>query len=281
MEGDEMIRFRQIHTKIWKDAWFETLTIPQKLFYIYLFSNERASLSGIYELPLRHMIFETGLSEDQITEAFQVFEAAEKAWYDDGVVLMPNLRKYHATKSWSVQKSINTDLELLRDCKLKRLYLKMFDVTEPEQDTPISPDVDDDYDGPTILTPKQSRAMTELENLVKLWAKLPKLGDSLFDDERVLLRDLLIQAVNKGRRGTAVYTYDGGTKETKLKQVVAYCNVRQVPTRVIKRCFIDEDGFWYTASYGKNKGEAPHPQNIINELEKAVTWYNERTVITR
>ncbi len=44
-----MADFRNIHTHIWKDAWFCELQPDEKLLFIYLFSNERASVCGMYE----------------------------------------------------------------------------------------------------------------------------------------------------------------------------------------------------------------------------------------
>ena len=62
-----MSEYRQIHMKIWKDAWFLDLEPDHKLLFIYLFSNERSSIAGIYELSKRIMAFETGLTSEKIT----------------------------------------------------------------------------------------------------------------------------------------------------------------------------------------------------------------------
>ena len=104
-----MRKFRQVHTKIWKDSWFCELQSSHKLFFIYLFTNELASISGIYELSKRVMQFESGLSYAEIDAAFAEFESAGKAYFRDGVVLVPSLRKYHETKSPKVQTAIRKD----------------------------------------------------------------------------------------------------------------------------------------------------------------------------
>jgi len=91
-----MANYRQIHTCIWKDAWFLDLEADHKLLWIYLFSNERANLTGLYDLHKRIIAFETGLPLDTIDAGFDAFEKAGKAYYEDGWVWVPNLIKYNA-----------------------------------------------------------------------------------------------------------------------------------------------------------------------------------------
>lgn len=123
-----MAKYRQIHVKIWKDDWFLELEPLHKLFYIYLFSNERASIAGIYELSARVMSFESGLLPAEITNAFEVFSRAGKAWYQDGIVLIPNLRKYHETRSKKIQDAIIADLKELKDGYLKDKYCEIYGI---------------------------------------------------------------------------------------------------------------------------------------------------------
>ena len=123
-----MAKYRQIHVKIWKDTWFSELSSPHKLFFVYLFSNEMASISGIYELPKRIMSFESGLSYGEIDAAFEEFSRAGKAFYEDGIVLMPGIRKYHETKSPKVQSCIMSDLSGIKDCKLKERYCGLYGI---------------------------------------------------------------------------------------------------------------------------------------------------------
>lgn len=123
-----MGNYRNIHSKIWKDDWFLELEIPHKLFFIYLFSNESASLAGIYELSIRVMSFESGLTIPEIKEAFAVFEKDDKAYYRDGVVWIRNFRKYHNYTSSKVMTRIEKDLEQLKDCELKRIYCELYGI---------------------------------------------------------------------------------------------------------------------------------------------------------
>lgn len=114
--------FRQIHTRIWSDVWFQDLLPEEKLLFIYLFSNEHASICGLYELSLKTMGFETGLRPDAISLALHRFEQAGKAFYSAPYVWVPNLRKYNENPSPKVQARIAKELAGIPDCTLKRRY---------------------------------------------------------------------------------------------------------------------------------------------------------------
>lgn len=123
-----MAKYRQVHTKIWKDEWFGELSPQHKLFFVYLFTNELASISGLYELPKRVMSFESGLSYGEIDTAFIEFSRAGKAYYDDSVVWVVNLRKYHETSSPKVQSCIQKDIDAVKDCEMKKKYLDSYGI---------------------------------------------------------------------------------------------------------------------------------------------------------
>jgi hypothetical protein len=115
--------YRQIHTRIWQDAWFLDLLPEEKLLFIYLFSNEHAALCGLYELALKTMSFETGLRTDAITLALHRFEEAGKAFHEAPYVWVPNLRRYNESTSPKVAAKIASELAQVPDCNLKRAYM--------------------------------------------------------------------------------------------------------------------------------------------------------------
>lgn len=118
-----MANYRQIHVSIWKDEWFLDLEPPKKLLFVYLFSNEATSLAGIYKLPLKVIAFETGLDQEFIKKSLAEFAKSGKVYYDNGIVWVVNMRRYHETKSDKVQTRIENDTELIPDCEIKRRYL--------------------------------------------------------------------------------------------------------------------------------------------------------------
>lgn len=116
-----MANYRQIHTCIWKDAWFFELQPEHKLLWVYLFSNERANLTGLYDIHRRIIAFETGLAQKDVDEGLVAFERAGKAFYEDGWVWVPNLIKYNAgsLNSSKIRTHIVGALEKIADTPLK------------------------------------------------------------------------------------------------------------------------------------------------------------------
>jgi DnaD/phage-associated family protein len=120
-----MSGYRQIHTRIWSDSWFTELEPDLKVLFIYLFSNERASVCGLYELPVRTISFETGLDREVVRKGFEVFNHADKVKYDfeTGVVWVKNMLKYQGSSSPKVQARIQADIKAVPECALKRQFL--------------------------------------------------------------------------------------------------------------------------------------------------------------
>jgi hypothetical protein len=121
-----MAYFRQIHVSSWKDPWFFDLEPDEKLLFIYLFSNENTSISGIYEIPFRVICFETGLDTEFVNTTLDKFEKAKKVYFENGVIWVKNMRKYNASTSEKVMKGIENDLAKIPECPIKQLYIAYY-----------------------------------------------------------------------------------------------------------------------------------------------------------
>jgi uncharacterized protein (DUF1697 family) len=119
-----MANFRQIHVSIWKDGWFLDLEPDEKLLFIYLFSNESTSLSGMYRLSKKIIAFETCIDKKRIDEILAKFETDNKVHYEGDVVWVVNMRRFHETKSDRVKKRIQKDIDLIPNSKIKERYLQ-------------------------------------------------------------------------------------------------------------------------------------------------------------
>lgn len=130
-----MADYRQIHTCIWKDSWFIELPQEYKLLFIYLFSNERANLTGLYDLSLRVIEFEAGLSMDVIQAGLERFERDGKVYYHDGMVWVPTLLRHNARNVTSpkIQTHIHGVINSTRDCWLKAKWIECYNASVPEQ----------------------------------------------------------------------------------------------------------------------------------------------------
>lgn len=89
-----MSKLRSLNTGIWNDTWFEELSVDRKLLFIYLITNERTNMLGIYEISIRKISFETGIPADKITESFVYFEKSEKIKYQNNRVILLNFLKH-------------------------------------------------------------------------------------------------------------------------------------------------------------------------------------------
>ena len=117
--------YRQIHTEFWSDPWTENLPPMDKYLFIYLFSNKRTTLLGLYEISTRLMAYETGLDEDAIRQALARFAQAGKAFYVDGIIWVPKMPERNALnlRSPKVQANIKATFLSARDCALTRRCL--------------------------------------------------------------------------------------------------------------------------------------------------------------
>lgn len=139
-----MAEYRQLHTRMWvTDRWFVELKPGLKLLFIYLFSNERASASGLYEIPLRTIANETGLDQEAIKNGLKAFADACKVFYDfeTGVIYVKNMWKYQGSSSPKLQARVQADFKSVPDCPLKRQWLEEHRVLIPYEqgmDTSVS-----------------------------------------------------------------------------------------------------------------------------------------------
>jgi hypothetical protein len=137
-----MANYRQIHVSIWKDEWFLDLEPDEKLLFIYLFSNESTSLSGLYKLAMKVILFETGFDKTFVAKTLKKFEAAGKIFYRDGFVWVVNMSRYNKGSS-KVQLRIIADINEVPDCELKRMYLEACRQSPPKpQPAPEPPQED-------------------------------------------------------------------------------------------------------------------------------------------
>jgi hypothetical protein len=135
-----MSGYRQIHTKIWTDAWFQELSFHHKLLYVYLFSNEKASVCGLYELTLKVISFETGFDPSVIRQMLADFQTADKVEYDyeHSVIWVKNMAKYQSSTSPKLQTRILSDIRSVPDCTVKDMFNRVSIGYQCRSDTLIS-----------------------------------------------------------------------------------------------------------------------------------------------
>ena len=152
-----MAEFRSIHCKTWRDDWFSELPTDAKLLWLYLITNQSTSVSGIYQLPVKFMAFETGLDKIRVTQILDMFKSDGKIDYDDSVIWVKKMREYQSTASPKVAQRIKLDFDTIPDCRVKGIYAKKYGIDmvsvpyfENESDTDTDTDTETETETETI-----------------------------------------------------------------------------------------------------------------------------------
>lgn len=89
-----MAKNRYIDTKFWDDNYITELDPIEKLLYLYFLTNTLTNISGIYEIPLRRISFDTGIDKDMILKIIERFSSDKKIFYVDGWLIICNFPKH-------------------------------------------------------------------------------------------------------------------------------------------------------------------------------------------
>lgn len=82
--------YRLIDCQTWNDPWFEGLDPNGKLFFLYLIANPRSTSCGAFEITIRKMAFETGLTEEQVGGYLETMAPRVMWWPEHQVVWLRN-----------------------------------------------------------------------------------------------------------------------------------------------------------------------------------------------
>lgn len=91
-----MSKQRIIKDEIWDDEWFYDLDPSEKLIWIFLLTNPRANIAGVYQINLRWMANLTGFDKDVIKTTLERFEKAGKILVKSSWVVVLNFHKHQS-----------------------------------------------------------------------------------------------------------------------------------------------------------------------------------------
>jgi hypothetical protein len=112
-EKKHRIKSRLLRCKFWSDEYISSLEPTQKLLYIYLLTNELTTVAGVYEISIRRMEFDTGLSEKLCGINLDKFQNDNKVFYKNNWIVIRNFIKNQDLKNTSIVKGILNELELI------------------------------------------------------------------------------------------------------------------------------------------------------------------------
>lgn len=97
-----------VNTKFWSDNFVSELNPLDRYLFLYFLTNEHTNISGIYELPLKTMAFETGIEIDMLKKMIK--RLFGKVFYVDGWICIKNFQKHQSSTSLTVKKGIEVEM---------------------------------------------------------------------------------------------------------------------------------------------------------------------------
>jgi len=116
-----MSKLRSISTAFWSDPFIEKLKPVEKLLFIYLITNEKTNMLGIYEASIGKMAFETGINEGLLVNALKGFEKIGKVKYINHYVILVNFLKHQNFNTNMKKSAIDVYNSLPNELKDKKL----------------------------------------------------------------------------------------------------------------------------------------------------------------
>jgi len=93
------MNYRKIATTIWNDNYFLELPDKEAKIFIYLFTNDKVNLVGIYELPDRIICSIVGATLQEWTKIKEKFERDRKYFFYKGWIYISNFAKHNSFSS--------------------------------------------------------------------------------------------------------------------------------------------------------------------------------------
>lgn len=114
-----MAKQRMVNTRFWSDSFVvDKLNALDRLLFLYLLTNNKTNIIGIYELPIRTAAFETGIDRDDLEKMLK--RLSPKVEYFDGWVYIRQFAE-HQMYNPNVDKGMQRELSGLPKKVLKKL----------------------------------------------------------------------------------------------------------------------------------------------------------------
>jgi DnaD/phage-associated family protein len=121
-----MAIYRQVQIDMWRDRYIGRLQPLEKLFFVYLLTNDQTSQCGVYEFDDRSATFDTGISWDSMSGMLKQFQADGKIKYDEQTheIMLVNWLKYNVARSPKVAKVIDKELMSVKNAEFRVEIIK-------------------------------------------------------------------------------------------------------------------------------------------------------------
>lgn len=104
-----MAKKRYINTKFWNDTYVSELGPLERYVFLYFLTNEHTDICGIYEVPMRTILFEIGLKKESLEKILSKLTRDQKVFYINGWVYIKNFSKHQAVND-NMKKGIDRSI---------------------------------------------------------------------------------------------------------------------------------------------------------------------------
>lgn len=128
-----MAKYSQVYNSFWQDDFILRLTPEEKYFYLYLITNSKTNVCGIYELPYKVIEFETGYNRETVDKLIKKFEEYDRIKYSHKTneICIKNWSKYNVNRSPKVKAALKASLDEVKDKDLIPYAYPMHTVSIP------------------------------------------------------------------------------------------------------------------------------------------------------
>jgi hypothetical protein len=85
---------RYINSSFWSDDWVDSLSVKEKLIYMYLLTNENTNIAGVYRITIKRIKDDTGIPKKDVEATLKKFADDKKAFYIDEYIIIPKWPKH-------------------------------------------------------------------------------------------------------------------------------------------------------------------------------------------
>ena len=123
-----MAIYRQVQTTLWQDDFVGDILTepPEKLFWLYVITNNQTTQCGVYSFRIRQAQFDTGLSQQEIQETINKLVHHKKVKYstENNEIMIVNWLKYNSARSPKVAAVIDKELKDIKTLEFESEVIK-------------------------------------------------------------------------------------------------------------------------------------------------------------
>lgn len=124
--GNALAIYRQLHTTFWKDKRVGEWNKDQKLFFLYLLSNDYTTQCGVYEFNRRYAKFELDMTAEEIDKQIDFLVSEGRIVFNEKAeeLMIVNWLKYNSARSPKVAAVIDKELREVKTLEFEREVIR-------------------------------------------------------------------------------------------------------------------------------------------------------------